>query len=194
MSTFKEMTDEQLALLYIDGNNKAFDELLARIKDKIFSYVYYLTKDEDMANDVFQDTFVKAIMKLKNGQYTDSGKFVYWVMRIAHNVFVDHYRDVKGERIVDINKNNDIQNLKEINRENEMVNEQVRQDVTRLMNALPETQREVAFMRYFQQMSFKEIAEETGVSINTSLGRMRYALINMMKLSHKHNLNLTLEL
>jgi len=194
MSTFKEMTDEQLALLYIDGNNKAFDELLARIKDKIFSYVYYLTKDEDMANDVFQDTFVKAIMKLKNGQYTDSGKFVYWVMRIAHNVFVDHYRDVKGERIVDINKNNDIQNLKEINRENEMVNEQIRQDVTRLMNALPETQREVAFMRYFQQMSFKEIAEETGVSINTSLGRMRYALINMRKMSHKHNLNLTLEL
>ena len=194
MSTFKEMTDEQLALLYIDGNNKAFDELLARIKDKIFSYVYYLTKDEDMANDVFQDTFVKAIMKLKNGQYIDSGKFVYWVMRIAHNVFVDHYRDVKGERIVDINKNNDIQNLKEINRENEMVNEQVRQDVTRLMNALPETQREVAFMRYFQQMSFKEIAEETGVSINTSLGRMRYALINMRKMSHKHNLNLTLEL
>ena len=194
MSTFKEMTDEQLALLYIDGNNKAFDELLARIKDKIFSYVYYLTKDEDMANDVFQDTFVKAIMKLKNGQYTDSGKFVYWVMRIAHNVFVDHYRDVKGERIVDINKNNDIQNLKEINRENEMVNEQVRQDVTRLMNALPEAQREVAFMRYFQQMSFKEIAEETGVSINTSLGRMRYALINMRKMSHKHNLNLVLEL
>ena len=194
MSTFKEMTDEQLALLYIDGNNKAFDELLARIQDKIFSYVYYLTKDEDMANDVFQDTFVKAIMKLKNGQYTDSGKFVYWVMRIAHNVFIDHYRDVKGERIVDISKNNDLQNLKVANRENEMVNEQVRQDVTRLMNALPETQREVAFMRYFQQMSFKEIAEETGVSINTSLGRMRYALINMRKMSHKHNLTLALEL
>ena len=194
MSTFKEMTDEQLALLYIDGNNKAFDELLARIQEKIFSYVYYLTKDEDMANDVFQDTFVKAIMKLKNGQYTDSGKFVYWVMRIAHNVFIDHYRDVKGERIVDISKNNDLQNLKVANRENEMVNEQVRQDVTRLMNALPETQREVAFMRYFQQMSFKEIAEETGVSINTSLGRMRYALINMRKMSHKHNLNLALEL
>jgi len=183
-----------MMLLYIDGNNKAFDELLARIQDKIFSYVYYLTKDEDMANDVFQDTFVKAIMKLKNGQYTDSGKFVYWVMRIAHNVFVDHYRGIKGERIVDINKNNDLQNLKVTNRENEMVNEQVRQDVTRLMNALPEAQREVAFMRYFQQMSFKEIAEETGVSINTSLGRMRYALINMRKMSHKHNLNLVLEL
>ena len=86
MSTFKEMTDEQLALLYIDGNNKAFDELLARVQDKIFSYVMYLTKDEDMANDVFQDTFVKAIIKLKNGQYKDTGKFVFWVMRIAHNI------------------------------------------------------------------------------------------------------------
>ncbi|MBQ8155688.1 MAG: sigma-70 family RNA polymerase sigma factor [Prevotella sp.] len=194
MSTFKEMTDEQLALLYIDGNNKAFDELLARVQDKIFSYVMYLTKDEDMANDVFQDTFVKAIIKLKNGQYKDTGKFVFWVMRIAHNIFIDHYRDVKGERIVDLAKNNDLQYLKVTNRENEMVNEQVRQDVTRLMNALPETQREVAFMRYFQQMSFKEIAEETGVSINTSLGRMRYALINMRKMSHKHKLNLALEL
>ena len=194
MSTFKEMTDALLALLYIDGNNKAFDELLARVQDKIFSYVMYLTKDEDMANDVFQDTFVKAIIKLKNGQYKDTGKFVFWVMRIAHNIFIDHYRDVKGERIVDLAKNNDLQYLKVTNRENEMVNEQVRQDVTRLMNALPETQREVAFMRYFQQMSFKEIAEETGVSINTSLGRMRYALINMRKMSHKHKLNLALEL
>lgn len=194
MSTFKEMTDEQLALLYIDGNNKAFDELLARIQDKIFSYVMYLTKDEDIANDVFQDTFVKAIIKLKNGQYKDTGKFVFWVMRIAHNIFIDHYRDVKGERIVDLAKNNDLQLLKVTNRENELVNEQVRKDVTRLMNALPEPQREVAFMRFFQHMSFKEIAEETGVSINTSLGRMRYALINMRKMSHKHNLNLTLEL
>ncbi|MBR1767866.1 MAG: sigma-70 family RNA polymerase sigma factor [Prevotella sp.] len=194
MSTFKEMTDALLALLYIDGNNQAFDELLARVQDKIFSYVMYLTKDEDMANDVFQDTFVKAIIKLKNGQYKDTGKFVFWVMRIAHNIFIDHYRDVKGERIVDLAKNNDLQYLKVTNRENEMVNEQVRQDVTRLMNALPETQREVAFMRYFQQMSFKEIAEETGVSINTSLGRMRYALINMRKMSHKHKLNLALEL
>jgi RNA polymerase sigma-70 factor (ECF subfamily) len=188
------MTDEQLALLYIDGNNKAFDEVLTRIQDKIFTYIVYLTKDEEIANDVFQDTFVKAIMKLKNGQYKNSGKFVYWVMRIAHNVFVDRYRDVKGERIVELAKNNDLRNIKVTNRENEMVNEQIRKDVTRLMNALPEPQREVAYMRFFQDMSFKEIAEETGVSINTSLGRMRYALINMRKLSHKHNLNLTLEL
>lgn len=194
MGTLKEMTDEQLALLYIDGNNKAFDEVLTRIQDKIFTYIVYLTKDEEIANDVFQDTFVKAIMKLKNGQYKNSGKFVYWVMRIAHNVFVDRYRDVKGERIVELAKNNDLRNIKVTNRENEMVNEQIRKDVTRLMNALPEPQREVAYMRFFQDMSFKEIAEETGVSINTSLGRMRYALINMRKLSHKHNLNLTLEL
>ncbi len=194
MGTLKEMTDEQLALLYIDGNNKAFDEVLTRIQDKIFTYIVYLTKDEEIANDVFQDTFVKAIMKLKNGQYKNSGKFVYWVMRIAHNVFVDRYRDVKGERIVELAKNNDLRNIKVTNRENEMVNEQIRKDVTRLMNALPEPQREVAYMRFFQDISFKEIAEETGVSINTSLGRMRYALINMRKLSHKHNLNLTLEL
>ena len=194
MSTFKEMTDEQLALLYIEGNNKAFNELLARIQDKIFSYVVYLTKDEEMANDVFQDTFVKAIMKMKNGQYKNSGKFMFWMMRIAHNVFIDHYRDTRDERIVELSKNNNLQNLKVTNRENEMVNEQIREDVTRLMDALPEPQREVAYMRFFQDMSFKEIAEETGVSINTSLGRMRYAIINMRKLSHKHNLNLSLEL
>ena len=194
MSTFKEMTDEQLALLYIDGNNKAFDELLVRVKDKIFAYVLYLTKDEDIANDIFQETFIKAIVKMKNGQYKDSGKFVFWMTRIAHNVFIDHYRDIKGEHIIDLMKGNNMQNLSVSNRESEMVNEQVRNDVRNLMNALPEPQREVAFMRFFQNMSFKEIAEETGVSINTSLGRMRYALINMRKMTRKHNLNLTMEL
>ena len=194
MSTFKEMTDEQLALLYIDGNNKAFDELLARIKDKIFAYIMYLAKDEDIANDIFQETFVKAIIKMKNGQYKDSGKFVYWMSRIAHNVFIDHYRDIKGEHIIELTKNNNLQNLKVNNRENEMVNEQIREDVKNLMNSLPEPQREVAFMRYFQDMSFKEIAEETGVSINTSLGRMRYAIINMRKMTKQHHLNLTMEL
>ena len=194
MSTFKEMTDEQLALLYIDGNNKAFDELLARIKDKIFAYIMYLAKDEDIANDIFQETFVKAIIKMKNGQYKDSGKFVYWMSRIAHNVFIDHYRDIKGEHIVELTKNNSLQNLRVNNRENEMVNEQIREDVKNLMNSLPEPQREVAFMRYFQDMSFKEIAEETGVSINTSLGRMRYAIINMRKMTKQHHLNLTMEL
>jgi len=198
MSTFKEMTDEELALLYVNGNNKAFDELLSRIQDKIFTYIMYMVKDEDMANDLFQETFIKAITKLQNGLYTDSGKFVFWVMRIAHNVIIDHYREIKGEHIVEPTKDNDLQNLKGASvldtfRENEMVNEQVKMDVKRLMEALPESQREVVYMRFFQQMSFKEIAEETGVSINTSLGRMRYALINLRKLTRQHRVNLNLE-
>ena len=198
MSTFKEMSDEELALLYVNGNNKAFDELLSRIQDKIFTYIMYMVKDEDMANDLFQETFIKAITKLQNDLYTDSGKFVFWVMRIAHNVIIDHYREIKGEHIVEPTKDNDLQNLKgasvlDTYRESEMVNEQVKMDVKRLMEALPESQREVVYMRFFQQMSFKEIAEETGVSINTSLGRMRYALINLRKLTRQHRVNLSLE-
>ena len=198
MSTFKEMSDEELALLYVNGNNKAFDELLSRVQDKIFTYIMYMVKDEDMANDLFQETFIKAITKLQNGLYTDSGKFVFWVMRIAHNVIIDRYREIKGEHIIEPTKDNDLENLKgasvlDTYRESEMVNEQVKQDVKRLMNALPETQREVVYMRFFQQMSFKEIAEETGVSINTSLGRMRYALINLRKLTKQHRVNLNLE-
>ncbi|MBR7030781.1 MAG: sigma-70 family RNA polymerase sigma factor [Prevotella sp.] len=198
MGILKEMTDEELALLYVNGNNKAFDELLSRIQDKIFTYIMYMVKDEDMANDLFQETFIKAITKLQNGLYTDSGKFVFWVMRIAHNVIIDRYREIKGEHIIEPTKDNDLQNLKGASvldtfRESEMVNEQVKQDVKRLMEALPETQREVVYMRFFQQMSFKEIAEETGVSINTSLGRMRYALINLRKLTRQYRVNLNLE-
>ena len=192
------MSDEELALLYVNGNNKAFDELLLRVQDKIFTYIMYMVKDEDMANDLFQETFIKAITKLQNGLYTDSGKFVFWVMRIAHNVIIDRYREIKGEHIIEPTKDNDLENLRgasvlDTYRESEMVNEQVKQDVKRLMNALPETQREVVYMRFFQQMSFKEIAEETGVSINTSLGRMRYALINLRKLTKQHRVNLNLE-
>ena len=192
------MSDEELALLYVNGNNKAFDELLSRVQDKIFTYIMYMVKDEEIANDLFQETFIKAITKLQNGSYTDSGKFVFWVMRIAHNVIIDRYREIKGEHIIEPTKDNDLENLRgasvlDTYRESEMVNEQVKQDVKRLMNALPETQREVVYMRFFQQMSFKEIAEETGVSINTSLGRMRYALINLRKLTRQHRVNLNLE-
>jgi len=198
MSTWKEMTDEQLALLYADGNNKAFDELLSRVQEKLFTYIICMVKDEELANDLFQETFIKAIMKLRNHRYQDSGKFLFWMTRIAHNVIIDYYRDVKGMHIVETSKGNDLQNLKvasvmENDRERSMVNEQVLSDVKRLMNALPEAQREVVFMRYFQEMSFKEIAETTGVSINTSLGRMRYALINLRRLSRQHNVNLDLE-
>ena len=197
MSTWKEMSDEQLALLYANGNNKAFDILLSRVQNKLFTYILCMVKNEEMANDLFQETFIKAIVRLKEGKYKDQGKFLFWITRIAHNVIIDHFRDVKNSHIVDAPKENDLGNLRsdailEADREKALVNEQVLKDVRILMNALPEVQREVVFMRYFQEMSFKEIAEATGVSINTSLGRMRYALINLRRLSRQHSIELQL--
>ena len=198
MSTFESMSDEQLALAYIDGNNRAFDELLSRNQEKIFTYIMYVVKDEDLANDLFQETFLKVITKLQNHQYSDTGKFVWWITRIAHNVIIDHYRAQKSSKVVEVPKENDLSNLRSAsvmgdNRENQMNNEEVLNDVKRLMEALPEVQRDVVYMRYFQELSFKEIAKLTNVSINTSLGRMRYALINLRKLTQLHNVNLVLE-
>ena len=198
MSTLKSMSDEELALAYIDGNNRAYDELLSRSQDKIFSYIHYVVKDEELANDLFQETFLKIITKMQNGRYTVSGTFIWWATRIAHNVIIDHFRAVKNSKVVEHGTENDLSNLKgnipmDINRESELANEQVMKDVKRLMEALPEAQREVVFMRYFQELSFKEIAEQTHVSINTSLGRMRYALINLRKMSRENGMSLTIE-
>lgn len=198
MSTLESMTDEELALSYINGNNKAFDELLSRSQDKIFSYIMYIVKDENLANDLFQETFLKAITKMQSGRYTDTGKFFWWLTRVAHNVIIDYYRSQKSRHIVEPTKDNDLSNLNSNSvldgcRENEMANAQVLRDVKKLMESLPEQQREVVFMRYYQELSFKEIAKITGVSINTSLGRMRYALINLRKLTHQHGVNLVLE-
>lgn len=198
MSTLKSMSDEQLALAYINGNNRAFDELLSRSQDKIFGYILYVVKDEELANDLFQETFLKIITKMQNGRYTDSGKFIWWATRIAHNVIIDHFRAVKSSKVVEQGNDNDLSNLKsnvplDINRETELANEQVMRDVKRLMEALPEAQREVVFMRFFQELSFKEIAEQTNVSINTSLGRMRYALINLRKMTREYGMNLAIE-
>ena len=198
MSTFESMTDEELALSYINGNNRAFDELLSRSQEKIFNYIIYIVKDENLANDLFQETYLKAITKMQNGRYTDSGKFFCWLTRVAHNVIIDYYRAQKSSRIVEPTKDNDLSNLNSNSvmdgcRESEMANAQVLRDVKKLMEALPEQQREVVFMRYYQELSFKEIAKITGVSINTSLGRMRYALINLRKLTHQHGVNLVLE-
>ena len=198
MSTLKTMTDEELALAYIDGNNRAFDELLSRNQEKIFTSIMYVVKDEDLANDLFQETFLKVITKLQNRQYSDSGKFIWWLTRIAHNVIIDYYRALKSDKVVDAPRENDLSNLRsasvmDSNRESELNNAQVLKDVKRLMEALPETQRDVVYMRFFQELSFKEIAELTNVSINTSLGRMRYALINLRKLTRQYNVNLNLE-
>ncbi len=198
MSTLKTMSDEELALAYIDGNNRAFDELLTRNQEKIFTYIMYVVKDEDLANDLFQETFLKVITKLQNHQYADSGKFVWWLTRIAHNVIIDYYRAQRSDKVVDAPRENDLSNLRsdnvmDGNRENELSNAQVLKDVKRLMDALPEAQRDVVYMRFYQELSFKEIAKLTNVSINTSLGRMRYALINLRRLTRQYNIALNLE-
>jgi RNA polymerase sigma-70 factor (ECF subfamily) len=198
MKDFEGMTNEALALLYVGGNNKAFDELLTRTQSKLFAYIMFVVRNEDVANDIFQETFVKVIVKLQEGKYTDSGKFTFWLTRIAHNAIMDWYRTQKSEHIVDLADDNDLSNLKgeqvqDTFRESEMVNAQIQQDVRHMMEALPATQREVVFMRFYQQLSFKEIAELTGVSINTSLGRMRYALMNLRKMAKEHQIELALE-
>ena len=198
MKKFEGVTDEQLALLYVKGDNKAFDELLDRTQTKLFTYIMFVVHDHETADDIFQETFVKVITKLQRGQYTDSGKFQFWVTRIAHNVIMDWYRSQKSEHIVEPTQDNDLSNLRclsvlDTHRESELFNEQVLSDVKKIMNALPAPQREVVYMRFFQQLSFKEIAEMTGVSINTSLGRMRYALINMRRMAKEHNIELALQ-
>lgn len=191
------MTDEELALQYVGGNNRAFDELLARNQSKLFTYIMFVVRDPELANDIFQDTFVKVITKLHEGKYTDSGKFSYWITRIAHNVIMDWYRLQRNEHIVEPTEDNDLSNLKmnsvmDKSRESEIVNAQVLDDVKRMMDNLPASQREVVYMRFYQDLSFKEIADITGVSINTSLGRMRYAILNLRRMAKEHNITLAL--
>ncbi len=199
MKNYNGMTDEMLALQYVGGDNGAFDELLARNQQKLYNYIIFVVRDPEQANDVFQDTFVKVISKLQEGKYKDTGKFSFWLTRIAHNIIMDNYRHQKGERIVEPTIDNDLSKLSsellmDINRENEYVNDQIMSDVRHIMNALPTPQREVVYMRFYQDLSFKEIAQLTGVSINTSLGRMRYALINMRRLAKQHNILLNMEI
>ncbi|UKK52812.1 sigma-70 family RNA polymerase sigma factor [Prevotella sp. E2-28] len=197
MKNFEGVSDEALALLYVKGDNRAFDELLSRTQTKLFTYIMFVVRDHDIADDIFQETFVKVITKLQQGLYTDSGKFQFWITRIAHNCIMDWYRQQQSNHIVEVNEENDLQNLKsasvmDTNKEAEMINEQILIDIKKMMNTLPAPQREVVYMRFFQQLSFKEIADLTGVSINTSLGRMRYALINLRKMAKDNKIELAL--
>ena len=199
MKNYVGYTDEQLALLYVEGDNEAFDELLSRNQKDIYSYILFFVHNPEIANDIFQETFVKVISKLQEGRYTDSGKFSYWVKRIAHNIIIDTYRHQKSSHIVEPTKDNDLSilssnDLMDINRENELVNSQVAVDLKKMMESLSEPQRVVVHLRFFHNLSFKEIAEQTGVSINTSLGRMRYALINMRRMARDNGLQLHWEL
>lgn len=198
MENISRLTDEELAISYVQGNNRAFDELLSRNQSKLFSYILFVVRDEDKANDLFQETFVKVITKLHQGRYVDSGKFGAWIMRIAHNVIMDWYREQRSRNLIEPTDENDLSNLSgndvlDSNVENRYVNDQIMFDVKNMMNMLPPTQREVVFMRFYQDLSFKEIAEMTGVSINTSLGRMRYAILNLRRMTKEHNIVLQLD-
>lgn len=198
MENISRLTDEELAISYVRGNNRAFDELLSRNQSKLFSYILFVVRDEDKANDLFQETFLKVITKLHQGRYVDSGKFGAWIMRIAHNVIMDWYREQRSRNLIEPTDENDLSNLSgneilDSNVENRYVNDQIMVDVKNMMNMLPPTQREVVFMRFYQDLSFKEIAETTGVSINTSLGRMRYAILNLRRMSKEHNIALQLD-
>ena len=197
MKKSQDMTDGGLALSYADGNNRAFDLLLLRNQSKLFSYILFVVHDRETAEDIFQETFVKVITRLQEGRYTVSGKFGAWIMRIAHNAIMDWYRDQASMRIVDTSADNDLSNIPgadifEGNIENRFVNSQIMTDVRRLLDALPPMQREVVYMRFYQQLSFKEIADSTDVSINTALGRMRYALLNMRRMAKANNMVLQL--
>lgn len=195
MAKTQSITDDQLVKAYASGDNEAFDTLLRRHQDRIFNYILRIIKNEDIANDIFQETFVKAILTIKQGRYTENGRFPAWISRIAHNLIIDHYRQEKSENV----QSADIQDVDIFNRkdlceatiEDVIIADQIRDDVKFLIELLPELQREVLKMRYYQNLSFKEIAELTGVSINTALGRMRYAIINLRRLASEKDIVLT---
>ncbi|MCM1378419.1 MAG: sigma-70 family RNA polymerase sigma factor [Clostridium sp.] len=196
MTNYLSMTDEQLVKAYAQGSNEAFDALLKRHQDRVFNYILRIIKNEDVANDIFQETFVKAILTIKQGRYKENGKFPAWISRIAHNLIIDFYRQEKSENLqsTDI-EDVDILNRKELSEatiEDIIVSDQIRNDIKYLIQELPPLQREVLNMRYYQNLSFKEIAELTGVSINTALGRMRYAIINLRRIAAEKEIELTL--
>ena len=189
------LPDNTLIQQYLNGNNEAFETLLSRYKQRIFSFIYSKIKDRDLADDIFQDTFIKVIKTLKKGTYNDEGRFLSWVMRIAHNLIVDHFRRKQRmpmyeshdkEKDVFYRVSEPTQNIEDL-----LIDTQIKEDLNTLMLELPSNHLEVLRMRLYQDMSFKEISERTNVSINTSLGRMRYGLINLRKLIDARNLTMT---
>lgn len=197
MKTLSQLTDDQLVDLYKDGNNEAFEILLDKYKNKVYSYIYIIVRNKELTEDIFQDTFIKAIATIKQGRYVESGKFLGWINRIAHNLIIDHFRREKNENTIsgDSIEYDVINNPKLSDRciEDVLSNEQVLVDLVKLINFLPLTQQNVVKMRFFEDLSFKEIAEKTDVSINTALGRMRYALINMRKIAEENGVSLELK-
>lgn len=179
------LTDQELVRAYIDGNANALSSLVERYKDKIFTSIYLLVKDKYLAEDIFQEVFIKIIDTLRNGKYTDEGKFLPWALRIAHNMCVDHFRKVKRSPSIKTSDDHDIfevLNFSEAGADQKIMANQSHDKIRRMVDLLPEDQREVIILRNYADKSFKEIAEITNCSINTALGRMRYGLINLRKM------------
>lgn len=187
----KTILDSVLVNNYINGHEKSLEILIIRHKQRIFSFILSKVSDREVAEDIFQDTFIKVINTLKRGAYNEEGKFLPWVMRIAHNLIIDHFR--RNKRLPKFNNTDDFDIFDVLSDdmltvENQIIKSQILEDVRNLIEELPDDQKEVLLMRMYRDMSFKEIAENTDVSINTALGRMRYALINLRKLIEKHNI------
>lgn len=191
----KSLNDNELVQRFIEGDQKSLEILIHRHKSRIFSYIMLIVKNQELAEDIFQETFIKVIRSLKRGKYVENGKFVSWVLRISHNLIIDHFRKEKLQATI----SNDSLEVDLFNSskfsdrtiEEEMVNSQILNQVKDLIKELPEDQQQVIYMRHYMDMSFKEIAEQTDVSINTALGRMRYALINLRKIIKEKNIELT---
>ncbi len=191
---FRFLSDSRLVESYIEGNEQALEVLIKKHQARIFNFIYAKVRHREVANDIFQEVFIKVINTLKSGNYTEEGKFLPWILRIAHNLVIDYFR--KSKRMPAFSGSDDFDIFlvikdEGLNIENQMIKNQIDTDIVQLIEELPEDQKEVLNMRIFQDMSFKEIADNTGVSINTALGRMRYALINLRKLIEKHQIIIT---
>ena len=195
MQQHKKLTDEQLVTAYVSGDHKAFDTLLARYKQRLFSYILQYVHDSDVADDRVQETFVKAIVTIQQGRYNDMGKFGAWLFRIARNLVIDSFRSEKNENTTPADSAPyDVFNRRELSDdtiEDTLIDLQIEEDVRRLIDELPDLQQEVLRMRFYENLSFKEIADRTGVSINTALGRMRYAILNMRRIAKEKEVILT---
>lgn len=191
-----QITDRELVNSFIEGNNSSIELLIQRHKGKVFTYITMYMRDRSLAEDIFQETFLKVINSLREGKYRDDGRFLSWVMRIAHNLIIDHFRKARQNSVIsNDNYEGDLFNsrhLSEANIEDNLVYNQIIDDVRGLLDELPDDQREVVMLRHYAGLSFREIADQTNVSINTALGRMRYALINIRKMMEEKNISLTI--
>lgn len=196
MQQLSKLTDDQLVASYAKGDNAAFDMLLSRHQEKVHNYIFHMVKDEDLAEDIFQETFVKAITTIRQNRYSGDGKFAAWITRIAHNLIIDHFRQAQGISTVSTdNVEANVLNRRDLSEgsiENDMIESQILSDVKNLVVGLPADQKAVVEMRFYENMSFKEIAQRTGVSINTALGRMRYAILNMRRRAKEANIALSI--